>query len=202
MMVLKPGRRPGPSLTRDSILDAARHLFGERGFDATTIRDIAALADVDPAMVHHHFGSKDKLFTAALGAPIDPREHIEAVLTGPDDSMGERLLETMLAIWDSPIGIAGVALLRTSIQHEWGAKLLREFVLMRALTPIMQHLGLPEEEARWRTGLLATQISGVILMRFVIKLDPIATASRADLVAAMAPNVQRYLTGLLPVREF
>lgn len=199
-MNIRIGRRPGPSNTRETILDAARCAFAENGYDGTTVREIAAMAGVDPAMINHHFGSKEKLFLAALDTPIDPRAYIETVMVGPRDSVGQRLLETMLGIWDSPLGAAAVALLRTGLQHEWGAKLLREFLLNRVLAPIVRELDLPADEALWRTNLLASQVGGMIMARYVLKLEPLATASRQDVVAAIAPTIQRYLTGELPER--
>lgn len=197
-MILRAGRRPGQSTTRDSILEAARFAFAEKGYDKATIREIAALSGVDPAMIAHHFGGKEKLFLAAMDAPVDPRVHIEGVLAGPAEMIGERLLDTMLAMWDSPVGSAGVALLRTGLQHEWGAKLLREFLINRALHPIVLALHLPEPEARWRASLLASQVAGLIMTRYVLKIEPLASAPRADIVAAIGPNLQRYLTGVLP----
>lgn len=194
-MNIRLGRRRGPSGTRDAILEAARFAFAEKGFDATTVRDIAAMAGVDPAMINHHFGTKEKLFLATVDAPLDPREHIDGVLDGAPDTMGARLLETMLTIWDSPVGVGGIALLRTGIQHDWGAKLLREFLLNRLLSPIVAALPIDEREARWRVNLLASQVAGLILTRYVLKLEPLASAPRAEVVAAIAPTLQRYLTG-------
>jgi AcrR family transcriptional regulator len=191
------GRRRGASNTKQAILEAARFAFADAGFDRTSVRDIAAMAGVDPAMINHHFGSKEKLFLAALDTPIDPREHIENVLNGPRDTIGARLVDTMLTVWDSPAGQAGSSLMRTGLQHEWGAKLLKEFLLNRALSPIVDALAFPEGEARWRSSLLASQMAGLILTRYVLKLEPLASASRANIVAAVAPNVQRYLVGEL-----
>ena len=192
------GRRRGTSTTRQAILEAARFAFAENGFDRTPVREIAAMAGVDPAMINHHFGSKEQLFMATLDAPVDPRVHIEKVLDGPRERIGERLLETMLGIWDGPVGAAGIGLMRTGLQHEWGAKLLREFLLHRALTPIISELHLPEAEARWRATLLASQMAGLILTRYVLKLEPLASAPRDQVVAAIAPTLQHYLTGPLP----
>ncbi|QQR40228.1 TetR/AcrR family transcriptional regulator [Devosia rhizoryzae] len=192
------GRRRGASTTKDQILEAARHAFAERGFDKTTVREIAAMAGVDPAMINHHFGNKEQLFLAALDAPVDPRLYVEQVLTGSREDIGERLLQTMLTVWDSPVGTAGVTLMRTGLQHEWGAKLLREFLLNRILAPVMRELHLPEPEARWRSTLLASQVAGLIITRYVLKLEPLASAPRQDLVAAIAPTLQRYLTGPIP----
>jgi AcrR family transcriptional regulator len=191
------GRRRGASTSRKDILDAARHLFAERGFEATGVRDIAAMAGVDPAMINHHFGNKEKLFLAILESPVDPRVHIETVLLGPNESMAERLLTTMLTVWDSPVGVAGVAVMRTGLHSEWGASLLREFLVNRALAPIVAALNLPAEEARWRTSLLASQMAGLIITRYVLKLEPLASMPRDRVVAAVAPNLQRYLTGPL-----
>ncbi|HEV7345703.1 MAG TPA: TetR family transcriptional regulator [Devosia sp.] len=192
------GRRKGTSTTRDAILDAARAAFAERGFDNSPVREIAAMAGVDPAMINHHFGSKEKLFLAALEAPVDPRVYVEAVLEGPRSAIGERLLETMLSVWDGPVGTAGVAIMRTGLQHEWGARLLREFLLNRALGPIVRGLALPADEAQWRASLLASQMSGLILTRYILKIEPLASAPRDQVVAAIAPTIQRYLTGTLP----
>jgi AcrR family transcriptional regulator len=191
------GRRRGTSTTRDAILEAARFSFAEKGFDKASVREIAAMAGVDPAMINHHFGSKEKLFMATLNAPVDPRVHVEQVLAGPRETIGVRLLETMLSVWDGPVGTAGAALMRTGLQHEWGAKLLREFLLNRALAPIVEQLQFPEDEARWRSSLLASQMAGLILTRYALKLEPLASAPREKVVAAIAPTLQRYLTGPL-----
>lgn len=196
-MNIRLGRRRGPSTTRDAILDAARFAFAEKGFDATSVREIAAMAGVDAAMISHHFGGKEKLFLATLDAPVDPREYIEGVLAGPRDTVAERLLGGLLKLWDSPVGGAAVAILRTGVQHEWGAKLLREFLLNRALAPIVRELKIPPEEAGWRTSLVASQVSGLILARYVLKLEPLASASHAEVIAVIAPTIQRYLTGEL-----
>lgn len=197
-MNLRRGRRRGQSTSRDAVLEAARFAFGEHGFEATTVREIAALAGVDPSLINHHFGSKEKLFLAALDAPLDPRDQIEAVMAGPREDLAERLLERFLAVWDSPVGIAGVALLRTGMQSDWGAKLLRELLFNRVLEPIRQELALPEPEAEWRTSLLASHMTGLVLTRYVLKLEPLASAPRAEVIAAVAPALQRYLTGALP----
>lgn len=106
-MARRTGRRPGNPGTREAILDAARTSFAQRGFDGSTIRGIAGTAGVDPALVHHYFGSKDQLFLAAMQAPIDPRELLPKVLDGDRDGIGERLVRMFLTVWDSPVGTAG-----------------------------------------------------------------------------------------------
>lgn len=189
------GRRPGRVSSREAVLSAARGQFSKRGYDAATVRSIAAEAGVDPAMINHHFGTKEQLFMAALESPVDPKEHLQAVLDGPPEGIGERLLTRFLTVWDSPAGAAGVAVLRTAMQHEWSAALVREFILNRALHPLTAGLGVPPREALWRGNLVASQLSGLILTRYVIRLEPIASAPHAVVVQALGPTIQHYLTG-------
>ncbi|UKA62849.1 TetR/AcrR family transcriptional regulator [Arthrobacter sp. FW306-04-A] len=189
------GRRPGQVSSRDAVLRAAREQFSRRGYDAATVRAIAAEAGVDPSMINHHFGTKEQLFMAALELPVDPKEHLTAVLDGPRGGVGKRLVSRLLTVWDSPAGAAGVAVLRTAMQHEWSAALVREFILNRAINPLLAGLGVPGEEASWRGSLVASQLSGLILTRYLIKLEPIASAPHAVVVRALGPTIQRYLTG-------
>lgn len=188
------GRRPGQVSSRDAVLRAAREQFSHKGYDAATVRAIAAEAGVDPSMINHHFGTKEQLFMAALKSPVDPKDHVAAVLSGPREDVGERLVARFLTVWDSPAGAAGVAVLRTAMQHEWSAALVREFILNRAVNPLLAGLGVPAEEASWRGNLVASQLSGLILTRYLIKLEPIASAPHAAVVRALGPTIQRYLT--------
>lgn len=189
------GRRPGRVSSRDAVLSAAREQFSRKGFDAATVRAIAAEAGVDPSMINHHFGTKEQLFMAALESPVDPKDHIAAVLSGPREGVGERLVLRVLTVWDSPAGAAGVAVLRTAMHHEWSAALVREFILNRAINPLLAGLGVSAEEASWRGNLVASQISGLILTRYLIKLEPIASTPHAVVARALGPTIQRYLTG-------
>ena len=100
----RTGRRPGNQDTREAILAAAKRAFAERGYDKASIRQIATEAEVDPALVHHYFGSKEKLFLATMEAPIDPGEIIPKILADGVDGVGERLVRMVLTIWDSPAG--------------------------------------------------------------------------------------------------
>ncbi|MFG1900498.1 TetR family transcriptional regulator [Micromonospora carbonacea] len=191
----RTGRRPGNPGTREAILDAARTAFAERGFDASSIRSIAAAAGVDPALVHHYFGGKDQLFLAAMGAPLDPGELLPRVLAGDPDGVGERLVRTFLGVWDSPAGVAAVALLRSAVSNEWTARLLREFLVTQVLRRILQHLDVDPAELPLRGSLVASQLVGLALMRHVVRLEPVASAPAETLVAAVGPTVQRYLRG-------
>ena len=107
------------------MLAAARTAFAERGYDAATIRGIATAAGVDPALVHHYFGNKDKLFLAAVEAPADPDELLPVVLASPQEELGAAVVGLVLRLWDGPARPAGLALLRSAVSNEWTAKLLR-----------------------------------------------------------------------------
>ncbi|GAA2706528.1 TetR family transcriptional regulator [Micromonospora olivasterospora] len=194
-MARRTGRRPGNPDTREAILGAARAAFAERGFDAASIRSIAQAAGVDPALVHHYFGSKDQLFLAAMNAPLDPGALLPAVLAGAPDGLGERLVRTFLGVWDSPAGAAAVALLRSAVSNEWTARLLREFVVTQVLRRVLDHLDVDPAELPLRGSLVATQLIGLATTRYVLRLEPVASAPPETLVAALAPTVQRYLFG-------
>ncbi|MFJ6196404.1 TetR family transcriptional regulator [Micromonospora sp. NPDC092111] len=194
-MARRSGRRPGNPDTRQAILAAARTAFAERGFDAASIRVIAGAAGVDPALVHHYFGTKEELFRATVDIPVDPADLLPAVLAGDPDRVGERLVRTFLGIWDSPAGAAAVALLRSAVSNEWTARLMREFLVTQVLRRVLDQLDLDPAERPLRGSLVATQVIGLATMRYVIRLEPIASASPETLVAAIGPTVQRYLLG-------
>ncbi len=197
-MVGRSGRRPGNQDTRSAILAAARTTFAEKGFDKASIRAIAADAGVDPALVHHYFGTKEKLFLATLNAPINPAELIPQALEGPRDEVGVRLVRMVLSVWDSPAGVAALAVFRSALSNEWSARLLREFVVTQVLRRVVGEFVLDPAEASVRAGLVATQIGGLILMRYVLKVEPMASAEPESVAAAIGPNVQRFLTDPLP----
>ncbi|MFL6027268.1 MAG: TetR family transcriptional regulator [Friedmanniella sp.] len=189
------GRRPGPSRTRQTILDVARDEFAQRGFDAATVRQIARRAGVDPAMIAHHFGSKQQLFLAALEVPFDPAAEIAEVVDGPREELAGRLLGRLLRVWDSPLGAGALAVVRTAVQREDTAALIRDLALSRALRPLMATMDGTPEERLWRANLAASQIIGLIFTRYVVRLEPLASAAHAEVVASIAPTLQRYLTG-------
>ncbi|MEU9825954.1 TetR/AcrR family transcriptional regulator [Micromonospora chersina] len=194
-MARRTGRRPGNPDTREAILTAARAAFADRGFDAASIRAIATAAGVDPALVHHYFGTKEELFRATVAIPVDPAELVPRVLAGGPDEVGERLVRTFLAVWDSPVGTAAVALLRSAVSNQWTARLLREFLVTQVLRRVVEQLDLDPAETPLRGALVATQIAGLAMMRYVIRLEPVASASPDTLAATIGPTVQRYLTG-------
>ncbi|MET0426094.1 MAG: TetR family transcriptional regulator [Actinoplanes sp.] len=197
-MVRRSGRRPGNQDTKEAILSAARATFAEKGYDKASIRAIAGDAGVDPALVHHYFGTKEKLFLASLNAPINPGELIPEALSGPREQAGERLVRMALGVWDSPAGAAALAIFRSALSNEWSARLLREFVVTQILRRAVRELVLDPDEAEMRSALLATQIAGVLVARYVLKVEPLASAAPEKIVAAIGPNVQRFLDDPLP----
>ena len=197
-MATRSGRRPGNQDTKQSILEAARFAFAEKGFDKASIRAIASEAQVDPALVHHYFGTKEKLFLASMNAPINPAELVPKALEGPRDEAGERLVALVLSIWDSPAGAAAIGMFRSALSNEWTARLLREFVVTQVLRRAAAELSLNEQEAPMRAALMATQMAGLITARYVLKIEPLVSAPPEQLVAALGPNVQRFLTEPLP----
>jgi AcrR family transcriptional regulator len=177
------------------VLAAARAAFAERGFDGATIRGIATAAGVDPALVHHYFGNKDKLFLAAVEAPADPDDLLPEVLAGGPADLGRNLLGMFLRVWDGPARPAGLALVRSAVGSEWTARLLREFLVARVLRRVVGTLDVPQAERDARGALVGSQLIGLVMARYVLKLEPLASASRDELVDAIAPTLQRYLTG-------
>jgi AcrR family transcriptional regulator len=201
-MARRSGRRPGKQDTREAILAAARKVFAERGYDGASIRAIATSAGVDPALVHHYFGTKEQLFTATLKAPINPADIIPKIINGgPVDQLGERLVETFLSVWEHPVsGPAFEALLRGAFANRLSARLVREFFAVQILRRALHNLGtiIDPEEVPLRATLVASQLFGLAVVRYILKFEPLASAPRETVVAAVAPNLQRYLTGELP----
>ena len=194
----RPGRRPGKQDTREVILAAAREAFAERGYDGASIRQIAGSAGVDPALVHHYFGTKDQLFLDALQVPIDPTTLIPGAVAGDRRGVGERLIRTVLRVWDSAAGGPAAAMIRSAVGNELIARMLREFIARRIFKRVAAELDLDPAEAPLRVSLLATQIAGLIMVRYIIKVEPFASADPELIVALVGPTVQRYLIDPLP----
>jgi AcrR family transcriptional regulator len=195
----RTGRRPGNQDTRKAILAAAREAFAEKGFDGASIRAIATSAGVDPALVHHYFGTKDELFLATVGAPLDPGVIVSSVVdSGSLDDLPERLLRTFLSIWDNPVtGTAALAVVRSGLQHDFSARMLRELLTTRILRRVLVNLPIDPAEAPVRGALVASQMIGLVMIRYVLKLEPLASADPETVVTMVAPNVRRYLLGPL-----
>lgn len=190
------GRRPGAPDTRAAILAAARTLFADGGFAGTSVRSIASAAGVDASLVHHYFGSKDDLFVAALEIPVDPRERLAEVVAEGPDGAGERLVRIFLSVWDDPDLQAPLLGLARGILEPSGQRLLSQGFLPAVLLPMGAALGVDRPEVRM--PLVASQMVGLILTRYVLGVEPLASMPPEDLVAVYGPTIQRYLTGPLP----
>ena len=188
------GRRPGDSGTREQILRAAREAFAEGGYAGTTIRGVAAAAAVDPALIAHFYGSKDGLFAAALELPEELPERLLAALDGDREGVGERLVRFYLGLWDDPVTAGQLrAMMASAVSHEQAAALLREFVSRRLLNQLGEHLA--GDERALRVTLAGSQLVGLALARYLVRIEPLASADLETVVAAVAPTVQRYVTG-------
>jgi AcrR family transcriptional regulator len=190
------GRRPGAPDTRAEILASARTLFATRGFPGTSVRAVAAAAGVDPALVHHYFGTKDDLFVAALQLPVDPRVALAPVFEGGVDGAGERLLRVFLSVWDDESSRLPLLGLVRGAMDPQGARLLRDGLFGVVLGPVGTALGL--DRPRERVAFLASQMVGVVMLRYVLEVEPLASMDPDLLVATYAPTLQRYLDGELP----
>jgi AcrR family transcriptional regulator len=195
---LRAGRAPGSPPNRAAILDAARINFERHGYERATIRGIAAQAGVDAALVHHYFGSKDQLMVAALALPINPRDVVSELLAGDRRTIGERLLRRVLAVWGEEWAKGGplVGLIRAAMTHEPAARMIREFFTREIIGRLADALEL--SQPRLRVGLVATQLMGLAMARFIIRMEPIASAEPETLIACYGPTIQRYLTEPLP----
>jgi len=187
------GRRPAGADTRAVLLDAARLEFTDRGFDGATVRSIAQRAGVDAAMVNHWFGGKDALFVAAMEIPVNPDEIVPRLLDGDPAELGARIVRTFLTVWDTNGGGALAALIRSVASHESAARMLREFVSRVILGRVIAAVA--PDRVELRAALCGTQVAGLGLVRYVIRLEPLASADHDTVVTAIAPNLQRYLTG-------
>jgi AcrR family transcriptional regulator len=190
----KTGRRPGGPDTRRDILAAARTEFAAHGYENTSMRAVARAAEVNSALVHHYFGTKDQLFLAALDFPFQPRELAAQILGGERDRVGERLVRFVLAMLEDPAGRERVlAVLRAVATNEQLARLLRGFMARELIGPVAAALGLPQSQLR--VELAMTQMVGLVMGRYVIGVEPLASAPAEELVPLLAPTLQRYLTG-------
>ncbi|QIS01436.1 TetR family transcriptional regulator [Nocardia brasiliensis] len=190
-MTIDPDQLPArrSDATRAAILDAARARFAAEGFGKATIRAIAADAAIDPSMVMRYFGSKDGLFAAAVDIDL-----VLPDLSAADPgTLGELLLRRFLALWEEPPGNAVLlTLLRSSITDEAVTARFRE-VFAQQVLPAVQRFGEPADAPR-RSGLVVTQLLGLALCRYILRIPPVVAASREQLIADVAPTLQRYLS--------
>lgn len=197
-MKRRRGRRPGKQDTKKAILAAAGEVFAEHGYDGASVRQIATKAEVDPAMIHHYFGSKQQLFLETVRPPVDPAEIAPRVLEGDVNKIGERAVATFLSVWEHPVtGPMFEAMFRGAFASGLSAKLVREFFAVQIMRRIAKELTdvIERDEVPLRANLAASQLFGMASLRYILKFEPLASASHDEVVAAVAPTIQRYLTG-------
>lgn len=185
----------GEPATRDRILGSARSEFAERGYDKASIRAIARGAGVDSALVHHYFGTKEQVFAAAVQGAVAPAMGIpDLLLSGSREEWGERLVSYVFKIWeDSVTRDPLLAILRSAVNNETAASIFRGLISRNLLLRVAA--GLDEPDAALRVELAIAQLVGTALLRYVIKVEPIASVSPEELIPRLGPVVQRHLTG-------
>ena len=187
-----PGRPADETDRRGAILAAARTEFAGKGYDGASIRAIAARADVDPALVHHYFGSKEQVFVAAMAVPFDPSEALPELLAGDPAQLGERLVRLFFTVWeDERTREPMLALLRSAVTNEAAATMLRQFVGSALLGRLAD--GLTGPDAQLRVEAAVGQLLGTALLRYVLVVEPIASLPVERLVPVLAPAVQQHL---------
>lgn len=185
----RPGRRPGPNETREAILAAARELFAEKGYDGASLRAIARQAGVDPALVHHYYGGKEGVFVAAMRFPVNPAEVLARIAEAPPEQLGATMARTFLGIWSDPVGRGPVlALLRSAMTSEQGATMMREFIGSALLARAAQLYGVPPIRVQAAAG----QMIGVVILRYVLRTEPLASVGEEELVELLGPALQAY----------
>ncbi len=191
----RTGRRPsGSGDTRARILDAARESFGEHGFDGSTLRDVATRASVDPALIHHYFGSKQRLFVAAIELPVDFALTVPQLVDGPPDRLGERFVRFIVELWERPeVRPLVLGLVRSAATDPVARAMLRQLLETGPLLALASALKRPD--APLRASLAGSQFVGLMMARFVVGVEPLASVDRETVVRAMGPTIQHYLTG-------
>ncbi|MEU3843036.1 TetR family transcriptional regulator [Streptomyces sp. NPDC028635] len=181
--------------TRDRILTAAREEFSERGFEKTSVRGIAKAAGVDSALVHHYFGTKEQIFEAAIEVAFAPALALrDTALAGPLADVGERMTRLLLSLWENPATRTPLlAIVRSAVNNETAAAALRRLVSAQLLRRVSGEL--KTADAELRAELAAAQLVGTVMLRYVIKVEPLASVDVEQIVARLAPVVQTHLTG-------
>lgn len=187
------GRRGGRVSTRGTLLEEARRLFAERGYDGATVRAIASAAAVDPRMITHFFGSKQGLFREAVGWPFDPATAAARLVAPGPGTVGERMVVEFFRQWDDPVRRAPLeAILRSAMTQERSAALVREFVANEHLAA-MQRAGVVRGAVR--ADLVVSCLIGVAVMRYVLRLEPLASSRRERFLAPLVPAITTLLEG-------
>lgn len=191
------GRPAGRTQTRDDILAVARRRFFAEGYDAVSLRSVADEAGVDVALIGYHFGSKKGLFGAALALTANPAELLARELDGPLNSLPERLVRTIVGVWDDPAtGGPLRALVEGVLRDPDVARLFREVIEREMIARIAERIGGPD--ASKRAAIAASQIAGLVMGRYVLYLEPITSMAPDELVQRLAPTLRAALAGPRP----
>jgi AcrR family transcriptional regulator len=188
----RPGRTPGAQRNREGILDSARREFAEKGYEGATIRRIAAGAGVDAALVHQFFGTKEGLMLAAFRPRVE--ERLPQLTSGEAGGLGDRLIRTTFEIYgsDFPGGWATlIGLLKSAASSESAAHLLRESFQRGGIGQLVEALGLSQPELR--VALISSELFGLTMARFVVRMPPVDGADVESIVSWYGPTLNRYL---------
>jgi AcrR family transcriptional regulator len=190
----RAGRRPGNPDTRAAILAAAKQEFATNGYDRTSMRGIGRAAGVDPALVHHYFDSKDDLFLESLDMPFDPRTLVPELTADGVDDLGTQLITRFLSVWDDPRSRQPIeTLLRSAMVSEAAANALSQGLVRLIVGPLSAALEGPD--APLRAELVASQLAGLGVARYVIGIEPLASTPSPEVARRVGPVLQQYLTG-------
>lgn len=192
-MARRSGRRPGDSGTREAIRAAAIEQFSERGYDRPSMRSIAQQAGVDPALVSHFFGSKHALFLNVVELPFDPAQAVPLIFAGADRAdVGARLAAFLLSIFEQPAGRQRViGLVRAAASEPEAARMVRDLVTREIIARLVEELRV--EDAQLRANLVGSQVVGLVMARYIVGLEPLASLPAEEVAAIVAPTLQRYL---------
>lgn len=187
------GRRVGDSGTRDAILDAALRLFAERGYEGASLRAIAAGAGVDPALIRHFFGDKETLFTTVVADRTSIPVRLAEAFAGDPATAGVRLTDAYLRLWeDEATQPLLLALVRSATTSQRAATMLQEMLGDRI--GLTTSPGGPRDDGLSRAAIAGSHLLGVAFARHVVKLAPMVAFTHDELVAEIAPTIQRYLS--------
>jgi AcrR family transcriptional regulator len=187
------GRRAGSPDTRAEILEAARRQFAAHGYDRATMRAIAGEAGVDPSLIHHYFGTKDQLFAISIDIPEQAAKAIQTIRSEDSDQLGRCLAETFFMVWEQEEARTSLlGILRSATGGEdQAAAAFRQFltaVILESISPKVEG-----ERGRLRALLMASHLVGIAMTRYVMKLEPVASASIGEIVDLVAPRIQSYV---------
>jgi AcrR family transcriptional regulator len=191
-MATRSGRRPGDSGARAAIAEAARRQFALAGYDRATMRGIAAEAGVDPALISHYYGSKRQLFASVVELPVDPAAAVPALLSGPPETLGDRMIRMVLGVLEDERARSRlIGLIRAGASEPEAARIMRERFGEELLTVAAEQL--ESDQPRLRAALVNSLIMGLVMSRYIVRIEPLASASPDQIAAALGPVLQRYV---------